>query len=137
MSCFVKQDVGIGHRGPETRRGALGDCQVRALVTALGLDYSGAYELLYAMQGERKRCSFGLVEDLEARDSRLHVIRALPFPAVRGEPRMTGVEFCRRYSNGHFILRMAHHVAAVVDGNLYDSWDSTRRCVYSAWEVQS
>jgi hypothetical protein len=105
-------------------------------VTALDLDYQDAWTLLYTMQGERKRCSFGLVEDLELRDPRLHVVRALPFPAVRGKPRMTGSMFCDRYKMGHFILRMAHHVAAVVDGRLYDSWDSTRRCVYSAWEVQ-
>jgi hypothetical protein len=88
------------------------------------------------MQGEKRQCSFGLVDDLGLRDSRLHVVESYVFPAVRGHQRMDGVQFCKRYPKGHFILRMAHHVAAVVDGNLYDSWDSSRRCVYSAWKVQ-
>ena len=130
MSCFVKRDVGIG------RRGDLHDCQVRALVTALGLEYDAAWELLYTMQGERRRCSFGLVNDLILNDTRLHVVRLILFPAVRGKPRMNGMEFCKLHPAGNFILRMAHHVAAVVDGKLYDSWDSTRRCVYAAWEVR-
>jgi hypothetical protein len=132
MSCFVKRDVGIGHRAP----GKAVDCQVRALVVALEMDYNDAWHLLYTMQGERRWCSFGLVEDLKSRDSRLHVVRALSFPAVRGKPRMTGAMFCDRYKTGHFILRMAHHMAAVVGGKLYDSWDSTRKCIYTAWEVK-
>ena len=132
MSCFIKRDVGLGHRGP----GKAVDCQVRALVTALGLEYDAAWELLYTMQGERRRCSFGLTQELALFDSRLHVIRAFAFPASRGEPRMNAVRFCKQHPKGHFILRMAHHVAAVVDGKLYDSWDSSRRCVYSVWEVR-
>ena len=130
MGCFVKRDVGIGRRGDPH------DCQVRTLVVALGLDYSAAWELLYTMQGEYKRCSFGLVEDLKLHDSRLHIVESYVFPAVRGKTRMNGVEFCKLHPKGNFILRMAHHVAAVVDGKLYDSWDSTRRCVYAAWEVK-
>ena len=131
MSCFIKRDVGIGCRGTDKQ-----DCQVRALVTALGLDYSKAWELLYTMQGERRRCSFGLVDDLILNDARLDVVRSLAFPAARGKPRMDGVKFCELHPKGHFILRMAHHVAAVVDGKLYDSWDSSGKCVYSAWEVR-
>lgn len=131
MSCFVKRDVGIGHRGSDKN-----DCQVRSLVVALGLDYLDAWNLLYRMQGESQRCSFGLTEELASFDHRLHVIRAFAFPAVRGEPRMSGVQFCKTHPQGSFILRMAHHVAAVVDGRLYDSFDSSRRCVYAAWEVR-
>lgn len=132
---FVKRDVGAGQRAP-VARGALMDCQVRALVTAFAMEYADAWDLLYKMQGEHRRCSFGLVDDLTSNDPRLHVVRPIAFPAERGKPRMTGVQFCKLYPEGHFILRMAHHVAAVVDGKLYDSWDSSRKCVYSAWEVR-
>jgi hypothetical protein len=131
VSCFVKRDVGLGRRGMDKQ-----DCQVRALVTALGLDYSAAWKLLYTMQEERRRCSFGLVDDLALNDVRLRVVQTLALPAVRGELRMNGQKFCRLHKVGNYILRMAHHVAAVVDGNLYDSWDSSRRCVYGAWEVR-
>ena len=132
MSNFVKYDAGIGKRSASES----GDCQVRALSTTLGLTYEAAWSLLYTMQGEHKRCSFGLVKDLALFDPRLHVVLAHGFQAVRGKPRMNGMEFCKLHPAGNVILRMAHHVAAVVDGKLYDSWDSTRRCVYAAWEVR-
>lgn len=31
--------------------------------------------------------------------------------------------------------RMAHHVAGVKEGVLYDTWDSSSKCVYRAWEI--
>lgn len=111
------------------------DCQVRALATARGIPYNEAWELLYLVQGELRRCAFALVESLSAGDARFGVIRTLPFPAVRGQPRMTGAVFCERHRKGRYILRMAHHVAAVKKGVLYDTWDSGSKCVYAAWEV--
>jgi len=49
---------------------------------------------------------------------------------------MTGKEFVRLYPKGRYILRLAHHVAAVVDSVVIDSWDSTRKCVYGAWQLK-
>ena len=92
--------------------------------------------MLYTMQGERRACSFELVKELDAQHSSLGVIRELPFPAVKGKPRMTAAEFCRKYKRGRFILRMAHHVACVKDGELYDTHDCSRSCVYKAWEIR-
>ncbi len=66
----------------------------------------------------------------------MNVLRSLEFPARKGKPRMTGAEFCRKHPRGRFILRMANHVAAVKDGQVYDTWDSTGRCVYAAWEMR-
>lgn len=112
------------------------DCQVRALTTARSIPYDDAWALLYLVQGELRRCAFALVESLNANDPRLGVMRALRFPAVKGEPRMTGATFCKRYPRGRFILRMSHHVAAVKDGVLYDTFDSSAKCVYTAWKVK-
>ena len=131
--AFRKFDAGANHRSPRADKH---DCQVRALVTASGASYADAWQLLYVLQGERRACGFTLVDDLRARDPRLRVVEELAFPAVRGEPRMTGEAFCRKYPRGNFILRMAHHVAAVKDGQVYDTWDSTDRCVYAAWQIE-
>lgn len=108
---------------------------MRALATARGMVYANAWDLLYTLQGEQRRCSFPLVESLNASDERLGVVRAIPFPARAGKARMTGADFCKRYPTGRFLLRLAHHVVAVVDGKAYDTWDSTGKCVYTAWEV--
>lgn len=127
--CF---DAGAAHRKltPSSQ-----DCQVRALATARGIGYLEAWLLLYEMQGERRACAFTLTDELRRCDPRLGVIADMPFPAVRGKPRMTAERFCKEHPKGRFILRSAHHVAAVKDGVLYDTWDSSTRCVYYAWEI--
>lgn len=113
------------------------DCQVRAMATARSMPYRAAWELLYALQGEHRWCSFCLVECLKAGDRRVGFVRELSFPAKRGQRRMTGAQFCKRYPKGRYILRLSHHVVAVVDGEMFDTWDSSRKCVYKAWEVRS
>lgn len=130
---FRKFDAGKAARAP----GVKGDCQVRALSTATGMRYSEAWALLYAIQGERRECAFPLVDALKGGDPRLGVVRALSFPAERGKPRMTGREFCQLHPSGSFILNLAHHVAAVEDGVLIDTWDCTEKCVYAAWELRA
>jgi hypothetical protein len=34
-------------------------------------------------------------------------------------------DFCRENPKGRYILAISGHVAAVIDGNLYDTWDSS------------
>jgi len=129
---FRRFDAGVVARGP---RGDRNDCQVRALTTARGMRYQDAWALLYKIQGQRQACSFTLVECLRENDERFGVIRPIPFPAKRGMQRMNGAIFCRLFREGRFILRLAQHVVAVKDGVLFDVFDSTRACVYVAWEV--
>ncbi len=129
---FVKFDAGKLYRVKGEKR----DCQVRALCTATDMPYLLAWELLYKVQGELRRCDFTLVESLSVLDPRFSAKRVLPFPAKAGQHRMTGEEFCQRHPKGRFILRLANHVAAVKDGVLFDTWDSTRKCVYTAWEMK-
>lgn len=113
------------------------DCQVRALCTALGVTYNEAWAILYTMQGERRACAFSLVDELDDTNAAaLGVIRPISFPAKKGSPRMTAEEFCKKHKRGRFILRMAHHVAAVKDGQLFDTSDTSYACVYKAWEIR-
>lgn len=127
---FKRFDAGNGNRNWD-----IGDCTVRALSTALGIPYSAAWELLYEAQGEHRACSFRMEEFLKRDPDRFSVRRHIAFPARRGQPRMTGRDFCKRFPKGNFILRMAHHAVAVEDGVLYDRFDSSGKCVYGAWEV--
>lgn len=130
MHTFTRFDAGSTARNWDT-----GDCTVRALCTATAMTYREAWNLLYTMQGEHKTCSFRLVEFLRREPRRLHAREYMPFKAVRGQNRMTGQEFCKRYPKGRYLLRLAHHVVAVVDGRLYDTWDSSAKCVYGAWRM--
>ena len=46
---------------------------------------------------------------------------------------MDGERFCKKFPNGSYILRMAGHWSACVDGVIYDTWDCSEKCVYNAW----
>ena len=45
----------------------------------------------------------------------------------------TADEFCRDHPKGIFVLGFGNHVATVVDGNLYDTWDSTKLVPMYYW----
>jgi len=127
---FVKRDIGKGHRATGD-----GDCTVRAFALAAGLPYRVAWQMLYEAQGRHRTTGFMLEAFLDREPEAFGVMRRLPFPAERGAPRMTAPEFAARYPRGSYVLRMAGHVAAIEDGTLYDSWDCSRRCIYTAWQI--
>jgi hypothetical protein len=127
---FQVYDAGKGKRNWDE-----GDCTVRAVSTALALSYSEAWQLLYDLQGEHKSCGFRLAEFLRRSPDRLRVVRSIPCKAKRGVSRMNGRTFTEAYPKGRYLLRMAHHFVAVVDGVYFDSWLSDGKCVYCAWEV--
>lgn len=123
--------------GAEFRNGQMdnADCQVRALVTAGNYNYHEAWDILYTLQGKYRSIGFTIKQYLDGGE--LNVVRRLSFPAKRGRSRMTPAEFSKTFTKGRYILRMAHHVAACVDGTVIDKWDCTRKCVYCAWEIRS
>ena len=41
--------------------------------------------------------------------------------------------FCDDYPNGSYIVATGTHVCAVVDGDVYDSWDSSNETVVYFW----
>jgi len=59
----------------------------------------------------------------------------IPFPAAAGEPRMNGERFSEQHPKGRFVLRMAKHLVACVDGVILDTWDCSQKCVYGAYRV--
>lgn len=128
---FKKFDAGLNVRQWDT-----GDCSVRAVAVAFEIPYLEAWELLYKLQGQDRACSFKLPEFLRRHPFHFpKLVEYIAFPAVRGRKRMTGAEFCRTHPNGRYMLRLAHHVCAAVDGQVIDRWNSTTKCVYGAWKV--
>ncbi len=130
---FEKYDAGAGQRIAEWD--VAQDCTVRTVAKAMALTYNAAWELLYREQGKYRTAGYALSEYLRHDPKPFGVMRYLSFPAKRGTDRMNARSFVRLHPTGSFILRMAHHFAAVVDGTLYDTWDSSGKCVYVAWQV--
>lgn len=45
----------------------------------------------------------------------------------------TAEDFCRDHPSGIYVLGFGRHVATVVDGDLYDSWDSSKEIPQYVW----
>lgn len=113
---------------PVSRR--VGDCAIRAISAALGVDWETAYALI-ATNGF-------LMGDIPSSDSvwgavlRQHGFyrEAIPtdFPA-----NYTAEDFSRDNPKGTFVLGFGGHVATVIDGNIYDSWNSTNEIPQFYW----
>lgn len=113
---------------PAGRR--VGDCAVRAVACALGVDWEDAYEML-------TRAGFWMC-DMPSSDSVIGaVLRGAGFNRYAVDNTCpdcyTAGEFCKDNPKGIFVLGFGGHVATVVDGDLYDSWDSSREIPIYYW----
>lgn len=108
----------------------VGDCSVRAIQKALGVSWERAYVLL---------CVNGfLMGDLPNSNSvwgavlRQNGFKARTIPDTCPEC-YTADDFCDDNREGTFVLGFGNHVATVVDGTLYDAWDSSQEIPQYVW----
>lgn len=111
----------------------VGDCAVRAIAKALDIDWETAY-LMIAKNGYA-------MGDMPSSDSVWGaVLRQNGFyrKAISNScpDCYTAEEFCRDNPYGVFVLGFGGHVATVVDGDLYDSWDSSRCVPVYVWYLK-
>lgn len=112
----------------------VGDCTVRAIAKALNISWEQAYVKL-SINGY-------LMGDLPNADTVWgSVLRTEGF--VREMVPNTCPDcytiddFCRDNPKGIFVLKSENHVAAVIDGLLYDSWDSRMKTPIYYWTKRS
>lgn len=116
------------NNNPTGRR--VGDCAVRAIAKALGVDWETAYGLIsaagYAMG------------DMPSSDSvwgavlRQNGFYRAAVPNTCPDC-YTAEDFCRDNPRGTFVLGFGGHVATVQDGVLFDSWDSSQETPVYFW----
>ena len=108
----------------------VGDCAVRAIAKALGMGWEAAYIAL-AMNG----LAMG---DMPSSDSvwgatlRQNGFYRESLPNSCPDC-YTARDFCEDHPQGVYVLGFGGHVATVVDGNLYDSWDSSMEVPQFYW----
>ena len=113
---------------PTGRR--VGDCAVRAIAKALDVDWEKSYLMLVAN-------GFGM-GDMPSSDSvwgsvlRQHGFYREAIPNTCPDC-YTVRDFCNDNPEGVYVLGFGGHVATVVDGNLYDSWDSSDEIPIYVW----
>lgn len=108
----------------------VGDCAVRAIAKALDMDWESAYILL-AMNG----FSMGDMPSsdqvwgatLRKRGFRKSIL------SDRCPECYTVKDFCTDHPNGVYVLALGGHVVTVVDGDVYDSWDSSDEVPLYFW----
>lgn len=113
---------------PTGRR--VGDCAVRAVSAALGTDWETAYAMI-AANGYR-------MGDMPSSDSVWGAVLRQNGFYKKTIPDScpdcyTAEDFCRDNPKGIFVLGFGGHVATVIDGNIYDSWDSSKEIPTYVW----
>lgn len=108
----------------------VGDCAARAVSLALGVNWEEAYNLIadagYAMG------------DMPSSDSvwgavlRQHGFYRAAIPNSCPDC-YTAEDFAADHPSGVFVLGFGGHVATVIDGNLYDSWNSMQEVPVYFW----
>lgn len=108
----------------------VGDCAVRAVSKALDISWEAAY-IMIASNG----FSMG---DMPSSDSVWGAVlrqngfyrKAIPNTCPDC---YTAEDFARDNPIGTFVLGFGGHVATVVDGYIYDSWDSSKEVPVYVW----
>lgn len=108
----------------------VGDCSVRAISKALGTDWETAYAMI-ASNG------FAMGDMPSSNSVWGAVLRQNGFKK-QAIPNScsdcyTFADFARDNPRGTFVLGTGSHVATVVDGNIYDSWDSSDEIPVFVW----
>lgn len=112
------------------RADGVGDCAVRAIAKALELTWEEAFARLAAngyLMGDviSSDTVWGSVLRQEG-----FIRAAIPNTC----PDCYTVEdFCRDHPEGVYVLKSNGHVATVIDGSLFDSWDSSRQVPIYYW----
>lgn len=108
----------------------VGDCAVRAVAKALDTDWETAYTMLAA--------NGFLMGDVVSSDSvwgatlRQHGFIRESVPNTCPDC-YTAEDFAEEHPIGTFVLGFGGHTATLVDGILYDSWDSSQEIPQFYW----
>jgi len=113
----------------------VGDCAIRAISVALGVDWETAYAMIakngyYMGDMPSSNSVFGSV-------LRQHGFKRSIIPNKCPDC-YTLDQFAEDHPKGIFVVGMGSHVATVKDGEIWDSWDSSKEIpIYYWWSDES
>ena len=108
----------------------VGDCAVRAISVALSVDWETAYAMLVGFGFNM--CDMPSSDAVWGAVLRKHGFIRESLPDTCPDC-YSADDFCRDHPQGVFVLGLGDHTATVVDGDIYDSWDSSKRIPQFVW----
>lgn len=108
----------------------VGDCAVRAISVALSVDWETAYAMLVA--AGFRMCDMPSSDAVSGAVLRQYGFIRESLPDTCPDC-FTAEDFCKEHSEGTYVLYFGDHVATVVDGDIYDAWDSSHEVPQFVW----
>ncbi len=108
----------------------VGDCAVRAIAKALNMGWEAAYITL-TMNGMQMG-DMPSSNSVIAATLRQHGFRGRALPDSCPIC-YTAEEFCKEYPKGTYVLFFGNHVCTIVDGTIFDAWDSSNEVPQMYW----
>lgn len=115
---------------PNPMQRNVGDCSVRAVSKALDTDWETAY--IRIMVNGYSMCDMPSSDSVWSAVLRQNGFYRDAIPDTCPDC-YTAEEFCKDHPEGTFVLAFGGHVATVVDGDLYDTWDSSNEIPQYFW----
>lgn len=115
---------------PNPMQRNVGDCSVRAVAKALDTDWETAY--IRIMVNGYSMCDMPSSDSVWSAVLRQNGFYRDAIPDTCPDC-YTAEEFCKDHPEGTFVLAFGGHVATVVDGDLYDTWDSSNEIPQYFW----
>lgn len=106
------------------------DCAVRAIAKALDTDWDGAYLILTAKGFQMKDMQNGNAVWGAVLRERGYRRGSIPNTCPDC---YTAEDFATDHPEGTWVLGFGNHVCTIVDGTIYDSWDSSAECPQYYW----
>ena len=109
-----------------------GDCVIRALTKVTGKTWIEVFKDLIpkAMELQCMPNSKPCYEDYLLKNGFTYY----GISNKKGTKRPTVTSFTKDHKDGTYVLRVAHHIIASIDGKFYDTWDSGDCCLYGYWK---
>lgn len=112
-----------------------GDCTVRALANAISCLWLDAFDFLMV----KARADYSVPEDgpgfrkwlIEGGAVWTHC------KAEKGKKRITVLQFAETHPKGRYVVTIAGHETAVVDGVILDAWNCGEKCVVGYFDMSN
>lgn len=111
----------------------VGDCAVRAVSAALGMDWEEAYDII--SDAARNMGDMPSSNSVWGAVLRMNGFYRRSIPNTCPDC-YTAADFARDHPRGVFVLGFGTHVCTVIDGNIYDSWDSSSEIPQYFWYLK-